>query len=561
MPYRFAIVGGGLTATSMLCSLVDRFRDAGDQDRVRDLKLSIAVFEKKDVFGPGLPHNDRYVLPFHITNMCAKDMSVRPGVPGDFQDWVNGHSGSLQRMFPDLRRSFACPDCRPHQCRHYPRAVMGEYLKARFREAVRVARKLGVEVELHPGTEVVDLIRRDRDMLLTLKKVSSGASLKREADGVLLATGHWFESSGSDRYFSSPWPAEKLLAGIPAGETVGVIGSSLSAIEVALTLTSDGNFVRRSSGGFVFSPSPNPRKIVFHSRQGLFPRVRGRVGRRNNRHLTCDRIRRLIADRPGGLELQTIFELLNRELTEAYGAVFDWNQVSDPRADPSDRLRRHIREALDGDGPDGELLWQTVLMEIFPVARELYLNLTPSERRRFDREYNTAFFMHAATQPAVNAEKLLALLEAGIVSIVKLGRDYRFGRDEADGCHEFSYRGPGGRWRRDTYRYVVDARGQPRSVETDPARLTRNLLKRGLVRIQKERSPDRPNNKTGSMLVDPDTHRVLPAFSSRPAANDPAIFAVGAMVRGQMIDASMANGIARSTAAIADRLAGDLTGA
>jgi hypothetical protein len=37
------------------------------------------------------------------------------------------------------------------------------------------------------------------------------------------------------------------------------------------------------------------------------------------------------------------------------------------------------------------------------------------------------------------------------------------------------------------------------------------------------------------------------------------IYAVGAMTRGQIIDASMANGSVRSTAAIAKRLIDDLT--
>ncbi len=64
--------------------------------------LTIVVFEKQAVFGPGLPHSDQYVLPFHITNMCAKDMSVRRKNPGEFQDWVQQNREALKIRHPEL---------------------------------------------------------------------------------------------------------------------------------------------------------------------------------------------------------------------------------------------------------------------------------------------------------------------------------------------------------------------------------------------------------------------------------------------------------------------------
>ena len=53
-------------------------------------------------------------------------------------------------------------------------------------------------------------------------------------------------------------------------------------------------------------------------------------------------------------------------------------------------------------------------------------------------------------------------------------------------------------------------------------------------------------------MINPRTHRVI----QENAAGLPHIplYAVGAMTRGQMIDASMAYGLIRSTAAVADDL-------
>ena len=248
--------------------------------------------------------------------------------------------------------------------------------------------------------------------------------------------------------------------------------------------------------------------------------------------------------------LSSVFNLLDRELTAAYGSPTDWEALLHPAGGAVQTLRQDIMNARSGDGSEGELIWQTALVEIFPAVRELYLNLTLAERERFDRNFNTLFFMHAATQPMINAEKLLALIEAGIVSIVRMGDDYQFKSNGKDGPFEFTHTDPDGRVHRHAYPYVVNACGQPRSVASDPAELTRNLLQRRLIQIGESRNPD--TYATGSIVINPRTHRVI----QENAAGLPHIplYAVGAMTRGQMIDASMAYGLIRSTAAVADDL-------
>jgi uncharacterized NAD(P)/FAD-binding protein YdhS len=540
-PFTFAIVGGGLTATSTLCQLVDRL----EQAEARPARnLSIMMFEKRGFFGPGLPHNEEVVLPFHITNMRAEDMSVRVDRPGDFQTWVQEHPEVLEALPRDPADPSAGTDDRKAGGHHYPRAVMGLYLNARFEEAVQTARALGVAVELFTGREVIDLCPEERQYRIITRRADGTG--QHRADAVLLATGHWFETSDSKNYVPSAWPAQRLLDTIPEGQEVGVIGSSLSAVEVVLTLTSDGRFTRGSNGALTYVPSESPRKLTLLSRHGLLPRVRGRIGRRHNLHLTCDAIRKLIEQRPGAVTLPSVFELLDRELADAYGSATDRTELIHPRDGAAQTMRQDIDNARNGDGPDGELVWQTVLVEIFPVVRELYLNLILAERERFDREFNTLFFMHAATQPAVNAEKLLALMEAGIVSVVRLGENYQLNSDSKDGPFTFRYTDPQGALQRETYPFVVNACGQPRSIASDTAELTGNLLQRGLIHTGESNDP--PAYETGSIVIDPNTHRVIQENS------EGTLYAVGAMTRGQMIDASMAHGLIRSTAAVADDL-------
>jgi hypothetical protein len=97
-----------------------------------------------------------------------------------------------------------------------------------------------------------------------------------------------------------------------------------------------------------------------------------------------------------------------------------------------------------------------------------------------------------------------------------------------------------------------------------------NLLKRGIVQIEEiqyaepqEKKQKIPANrqksnihvyKNGSVWIDPQTHCIIRRVSANKINQSNAIYAVGAMTRGQIIDASMARGIVQSTAIIADNL-------
>ena len=84
MRLNFAIIGSGLTGTTMLYQFVEKIRQEIDQNSFDLSKVKILIFEKQETFGPGLPHCDWNVMSFHITNMCAKDMGIIKGNPADF---------------------------------------------------------------------------------------------------------------------------------------------------------------------------------------------------------------------------------------------------------------------------------------------------------------------------------------------------------------------------------------------------------------------------------------------------------------------------------------------
>lgn len=560
-PLIFTIIGGGLTGTSMLCQFVAALQTGFLKKQRKPSSMEIHILEKNQIFGPGFPHSDRNAMPFHLINMCARDMSILVSKPNDFQSWADRHRQKTEKRFSEaleIGDKWLSPD---PECRHYPRPTMGEYLKARFRQAVSKAESMGIRVRLFPGHEVVDLWEKAKNRVqVKVLNLESGSEMALVANRVLLATGHWFVDRNDLNYFASPWPAGFLQARIPEDAKVAIIGTSLSAIDAVLTLTAQGTFSDNASGELRYRPAERTRHLTLYSRKGLLPSVRGRRGPYQNRFLTPKKIQALI-NQEKELTLEDLFALLKMDLKEAYGRPFPWKGVTDPEGTPAERLQKHIHDARHGDGPHGELIWQTVLQQIFPMVRELYLVLPRKERMRFERDFSTLFFTHAAPMPMVNALKLEALMQSGILRVRQLLESPSFKMRGDLFC--FVYKGPNREKLNDTHPFLVDARGQSRFYNRNPQALAANLLKSGTVQIEpvvpetgeermkKGPTAEAPPEGTGSLWVDPFTHGVQRAGINGRVTTSESIYAVGAMTRGQIIDASMAHGSAVSTETVA----------
>jgi uncharacterized NAD(P)/FAD-binding protein YdhS len=554
-PFHFVIIGGGLTGTSMLHHLVHRIGQKIESPLDRQ-KITIHIIERDRVFGPGFPYSERQTMPFHLVNMCAQDMGIVAGRPRDFSAWVNDNLDGLRERFPKVVSEYTGPDYRMNGCNYYPRMFMGEYLKARFQEAMEKARVLGIGIELYPECEVTGIEPVGENLAITLSPSGDGVPLKIRTDRVILATGHWRQKGrDASRYFPSPWPACWLLDQIPPGAPVAVLGTSLSAVDTVLTLTSDGRFARDQDGLLVYAPSSSPRKLTLYSRSGLLPKIRGKTGSYRNQFLTAKGIGKCEGTNQGELTLAGLFRLLNADLEAAYGHPIDWRQIQEPSSTAQELLEKAVRDAKYGDGSQGELLWQTVMHQMFPMVRRLYLALSPQERKKFDREYNTVFFNYASILPIINGEKLLALMRAGLLQVKRLGANYRLltRRKRFELVYEDGKTGK----RSDSCAYLVNATGQGRDYAKCPDPLAKSLLANGIIQIDELISGDF-SYRTGAVRVDPETHGIVQRGPGGEERVSEQIYAVGAMTRGQIIDASMAYASARTTNRIAINLVASL---
>jgi uncharacterized NAD(P)/FAD-binding protein YdhS len=534
-----AIIGCGLTGTAMLYQFIrmnQRQREKGQRPKQA---IRILVFEQTQSLGPGLPYGRDQVFPFHITNMRAGDMSIDAQCPEDFTHWVSARETHLKMQYPELCEWFSEAGTDPSLKDFPPRMVMGEYLKDRFKTAVQLAQEQEVTLMIRKGWEVIDIQDQGSHLSLFALNRETRDLESFPTEKALLATGYWFDRPMGPGHFPSPWPAGALTAQIPQGERVAVIGTSLSAIDATLTLLSDGRFMRQENGSLRYLPAANSRRVALFSRKGLLPKVRGPMGNRQNRFFSKSGVAELRAQKKGRLDLDDIFGLLRQELESAYGRPMDWEAVLRPQKDPASILREDIRQAKNGDTPRGDILWQTLLFQSTEILKNLYIESSPEQRQKFD-DYKSVFMAHAAPIPLMNAEKMLALLESGLLTIHRLQGPHRsVGSPDKPGF-EFQYQDQYNRILSRTFRFVVDARGQSLSYDHNPSPLAKHLPASGLVRLE---------NK--GILIDPESFRVMTGTGEGESFASPRLFCVGIMNQGQIINASMARECALSTHKIA----------
>ncbi|PXA98685.1 FAD-dependent oxidoreductase [Nostoc sp. 3335mG] len=220
-----AIIGGGFSGTLQAINLL---RHDGPR---------ATLIERTPRPGVGLAYGAAH--PSHVLNVRAGNMSALPDDPGHFVRWLES------RGVAEPTTAFI------------PRVTYGEYLQQMLEETCRSA-----------GDRLTVIRGEVEDVDLT----GSGARLRLQdrtidADVAVLAVGNLPphvppgldpDALSADRYMGNPWDPG-IADGLSEKDTVLIIGTGLTMVDVALTLDAHGYKGR----------------IVALSRRGLLPRSHG----------------------------------------------------------------------------------------------------------------------------------------------------------------------------------------------------------------------------------------------------------------------------------------------
>jgi uncharacterized NAD(P)/FAD-binding protein YdhS len=463
MTMKIAIVGGGPASVSLCMQLLEKLTP-----HVAKEEVEISVFEKNTAIGPGLPYSLEENC--YLLNLPKEVMEPVQGQNGRFSDWLKSYS-----------------DC-PQDTHFPPRHYFGKYLEYLANDVAQRSVGGKIKIKYHTACEVLDLIKQnDQFEVLTTKGNYIG-------DYIVLCTGHmpsvaYRHLIGNEGYVHHPWK-EGIFERIPPDEDIAIIGTRLSAIDIALKLSS----LERQG------------KVSMVSRSGLLPAVLGKsIPPYPLKYLTLENFDYITKSGLIPLSLNELMKLFLKEISDAEGLEFNLNLIDKSYKDilPLSWLNKEISQAEVGNRA-----WQRVLFSFYPIIPNIWSMMNLRDQRTFLKEYYGLFLTYLAAFPLENAYKMRTLLQSNELEI--LG-----GLDNIE-CRDSTYHLKLAGNRTLIVKHLINATGPG----YDPAEIPmyRNLLHRGVVR----------KHHLGGFDVDPKT---LQLFNGKKGLHR-NMYAVGELTHG-----------------------------
>ncbi|MFD4457560.1 FAD/NAD(P)-binding protein [Nocardia sp. NPDC058480] len=367
---RIGIIGAGVAAVGLLDALASADREPG----------TITVFEGTSALWRGRAY--QHDVPAVRVNAPPGLMSVRANDRGHFERWLTQHPDAGRFVDPGLGQPIV------------PRALYGEYLEQSARASIDGLRRDGWQVSV--VNDRVTGVAAGQPVVL---RTEGGAA--HPVDRVALCVGSGrprdrYGLTGAPGYIDEPYPLAHTLTEVGPEARVAVIGSGLTAVDIAASLTANGH----------------RGPITLLSRSGILPFVQQRPQPLTPRHLTPAAALDLAARGP--VEFTDVVSLLRAELADL-GEDFD-EFAAEIRAtgteDPTHRLRRQLADV------DSTLLGRRlVTMAIRTMGPILWPALTDDDRTMLRTGHHRTISSLSSPMVPHNAEILLRLVDSGQVRL------------------------------------------------------------------------------------------------------------------------------------------------
>ncbi|MBB6238131.1 putative NAD(P)/FAD-binding protein YdhS [Pedobacter sp. AK013] len=415
---RIAIIGGGPSGLFMYKRLIES----------KATNFEIEIFERKDYLGAGMPYSSEGANVEHITNVSDNEIPI---IFNSIEDWVKIAPKEILKRFNINEEKF-------NEYKVLPRLFFGEYLSAQFKLLKEAAENKGIKTNVHLNCVVEDIIDfPDSDRAaICLKGLP-----KTYFDQVIICIGHNWPKKYEGRipkYFDSPYPPKKLL--VKLHHPVGIMGSSLTAIDAIRTLArQNGKFEEEADGTYRYHLASEGFKVVMHSRSGLLPAIRFHL---EDSHLGKEEtlgkaeIKENMAENGGFLSLDFVFEknfkemfikkdpafyeqIKNMNLEEFVQAMMAFRE----KLEPFDLFKKEYEEAEKSIEKRKSIYWKEALAVLSFSMNYPAKYLSAEDMERLQKILMPLISIVIAFVPQSSCRELLALHDAGVLSIVAVGDD------------------------------------------------------------------------------------------------------------------------------------------
>ncbi|MDX5350388.1 MAG: FAD/NAD(P)-binding protein [Paracoccaceae bacterium] len=425
--------------------------------------LTVTLFEASPLAGVGLPYSPDSAQVTMLANIASIEI---PPLGETYLDWLRRQPAALLRLY-------GADPATLHDRQFLPRLLLGAWFRDALERMIAGAAAQGHRVALREGTRVTDVAVSGDDLRLVFQTAGVEESLL--FSHVVLATGHdWPEDPAHDPgHFVSPWSG-LIEAAVPPSR-VGVLGTSLSAIDAAMAVACQHGRFDPDDDGFTLLPGSERLKITLMSRNGLLPEADFwcPLPYLPLRHLTEDALDREARAGSKGL-LDRLWRLMVAELASADPAWTAANGIAHlsvegfadayfaPRlaCDPFDWAAQNLAEVTRNADARRVVDWRYAILRMHAPMERMVGRLTGADRLRFEA-LKRVFIDNYAAVPPQAIRRLLALRRAGCLEVLALGKDYAL--DRADGVARLVARDG----TRAAFDVLIDARGQKALTAAD----------------------------------------------------------------------------------------------
>lgn len=445
---KLCVVGSGAMGIYLVKRLVSQ-----------QLPVSIDIFEATEAAGTGMPYNPGMNADYMLCNAFSREI---PSVTRPLIDWLESQP---PRELSEWELSTHDLNARAF----YPRTLIGEYLGSEFTDLCSQARDAGFDLTIHTGCKVQDISVTGSQSLVTYTK--DDEAVQKQFDIVLIATGHKWSAAPmiDEAHLVSPWPYSKIEA-LPEGP-IGILGSSLSAIDAVIALGHAHGQFEEHSDRVTWLPNnlESDLRVTMVSRNGVMPEgdFYYTFPYEPLHHLTEDGVAKEIAKGQDGL-LQRVFELLCAELDAA-----DANYLQDlgreartldgfakayfaPRRETGGlaAVKEDLAEVRKSMKKRETVPYRYALLRGHEVFGDILPHLSDDDYDRFSQKLMPVFGDCYAAVPHLSLARIVAMYDAGVLELCATAEGATF-TEEKDG--RISVETEDGIR---TFQAMVDARGQ-----------------------------------------------------------------------------------------------------
>jgi uncharacterized NAD(P)/FAD-binding protein YdhS len=454
---RVAILGGGPSGLFMYKRLIE----AGQTD------INIAIFERKQLLGAGMPYSRDGACDEHITNVSGNEI---PELVTTVEEWIKTQDRDTLNRFHIDPDSF-------NDYKVLPRLLFGRYLSGQFSLLKQQAKERGILTTIHYSTEVTDII--DSPDQGTVMVVTANNETF-EFDKVIVCTGHNWPKHLEGKvpgYFDSPYPPAKLA--IKANHAIAIKGSSLTAIDALRTLARNNGQFKRSADGkvsFELAADSPDFKLVMHSRNGLLPAVRFHLEDSQlakDSILNDEEVASVRADNDGFLPLDYVYRRNFLDGIQANRPDF-YNKIKDlsieefveqmmslrENVPAFQLLKAEYMEAEKSIDREQSVYWKEMLAILSFAMNYPAKYFSAEDMQRLQKTLMPLISIVIAFAPQGSVEEMIALYNAGVLSIVSVSDDSTV-VPQTEGGIIYDYTDEHGERLSKRFETFVDCVGQP----------------------------------------------------------------------------------------------------